>query len=83
MCKCDSVNRLLAVLEQLKEDVRDTAEPSVLGAIDEAIAELKAPREAVGCTEGQCRQVWRVLDRWLVCLPAIARLMQLLSVGDG
>lgn len=83
MCKCDSVNRLLAVLEQLKEDVRDTAEPSVLGAIDKAIAELKAPREAAACTDGRCGQVWMVLDRLIVCLPAVARLVRLLSVGDG
>lgn len=79
MSNAESLKKLLILLEEVKAATRDTAEPGVSEALDEAIGELQRLHDSDESSEAIKLKALECLGRFFQSLPGIARLLELLS----
>lgn len=79
MSNAESLKKLLVLLEEVKAATRDTAEPGVSKALDEAIGELQRIHDSDESSAAIKLKTLECLGRFFQSLPGIARLLELLS----
>lgn len=79
MSNAESLKKLLLRLKEVKAATRDTAEPGVSEALDEAISEIQRLYDSGDSNEAVKLKALECLGRFFQSLPGIAKLLELLS----
>ena len=73
------IEKLLESLCEIKETLRDTAEPSVIEQLNEAISQLQELRVSRDSSDVVRARAWECLGKFIVSLPSIEKLIELLT----